>query len=112
MIWQTNSAKLACATMFTLFFGSVPSHCVSLRSCYPLSSGSIFAPRFIVSQAATGARPASTQTYNIQDFLMFHFTQAMAYVAQSTHEAGLNYSTEKDGGVLGWDTFNEPDRGW
>ncbi|CEP01624.1 hypothetical protein PBRA_008566 [Plasmodiophora brassicae] len=90
MIWQTNcnddtcvcDAKLASATMFTLFFG-----------------GRRFAPRFLVDDAdGDGAR------YNVQDYLQAHFVSAMTYVARRVHDA--------DVAVLGWDSLNEPDPGW
>lgn len=123
MIWQTNcnddtcvcvsrwpdpcappsrlDAKLASATMFTLFFGCVPSnvgralpgsHCTHHR-------GRRFAPRFLVDDADDdGAR------YNVQDYLQAHFVSAMTYVARRVHDA--------DVAVLGWDSLNEPDPGW
>eukprot|EP00474_Spongospora_subterranea_P009967 CRZ10425.1 hypothetical protein [Spongospora subterranea] len=95
MIWQTNYYKLACATMFTLFFG-----------------GNVFAPRFRVAQSRTDSRMPGDQHFNVQDYLTFHFIQSMSYVAKRINEEGLNCQMDRNGGVLGWDTLNEPDRGW
>lgn len=59
MIWSTNYARLACQTMFTLFWG-----------------GRDFAPQAILDGQ------------NIQDYLQNHFIAACKYLAQKIHEAG------------------------
>lgn len=59
MIWATNYWRLACQTIFTLFFG-----------------GRDFAPNAIINGM------------NIQDFLQNHFIGACRHLAQRIHEAG------------------------
>lgn len=59
MIWSTNYSRLACQTMFTLFWG-----------------GRDFAPKAIIDGQ------------NIQDYLQSHFIAACKYLAQKIHEAG------------------------
>lgn len=61
MIWPTNYYKLACATMFTLFFG-----------------GKIFAPKCIVS--------ANGKSMNIQDYLQKHYFDALIQLARRINE--------------------------
>ncbi|KAJ3209173.1 hypothetical protein HK099_008562 [Clydaea vesicula] len=84
MIWPTNYNKLACSTMFTLFFG-----------------GKVFAPKCEVENK-DGIK------VNIQDFLQQHFVDAIAMVAKAVKkEGGL-----EDSVVLGYDTLNEPHHGF
>ncbi|EKD18776.1 putative glycosyl hydrolase [Drepanopeziza brunnea f. sp. 'multigermtubi' MB_m1] len=59
MIWSTNYHRLACQTMFTLFF-----------------AGRDFAPKCIIDDK------------NIQDYLQDHFINALAHLAKRIHEAG------------------------
>lgn len=59
MIWSTNYQRLACATMFTLFFG-----------------GRDFAPKCIVDGV------------NVQDYLQGHFFRAIKHLAHRMEEAG------------------------
>ncbi|CAN8104873.1 unnamed protein product [Discula destructiva] len=59
MIWSTNYQRLACATMFTLFFG-----------------GKDFAPKCIVDGV------------NVQDYLQGHFFGAIKHLAHRMKEAG------------------------
>lgn len=59
MIWATNYQRLACATMFTLFW-----------------AGREFAPRAIIDGK------------NIQDYLQDHFISACKHLAQRIREAG------------------------
>lgn len=82
MIWPTNYYKLACATMFTLFFG-----------------GNVFAPKCLVDNRV-----------NIQDFLQNHYCNAIAALAKRIHEETnledsvvLGYDTlnEPSGGWIG-----------
>ena len=60
MIWPSNYYKLACATMFTLFFG-----------------GKTFAPQFEV------------QGQNIQDFLQDHYINSIKKVAERVKDLGI-----------------------
>lgn len=59
MIWSTNYQRLACATMFTLFF-----------------AGKDFAPKCIVDGV------------NVQDYLQSHFFCAIKHLAHRMKEAG------------------------
>jgi hypothetical protein len=59
MIWATNYYRLACATIFTLFF-----------------AGRHFAPKCIIDGK------------NIQDYLQDHFVNACAFLAKRIHESG------------------------
>jgi hypothetical protein len=59
MIWATNYYRLACATMFTLFF-----------------AGRHFTPKCIIDGK------------NIQDYLQDHFVNACAFLAKRIHESG------------------------
>lgn len=59
MIWSTNYQRLACLTMFTLFF-----------------AGKDFAPKCVINDQ------------NIQDFLQDHFIAAVKHLAQRIHDAG------------------------
>jgi Cellulase (glycosyl hydrolase family 5) len=59
MIWSTNYTRLACQTLFTLFFG-----------------GKDFAPNAIIDGG------------NIQDYLTDHYLGACRHLAQRIHEAG------------------------
>ncbi|KAI8854346.1 glycoside hydrolase superfamily, partial [Chytridium lagenaria] len=83
MIWPTNYAKLACATMFTLFFG-----------------GKTFAPQCL--------GPDGT---NIQDFLQNHYFGAFAELAKRIALASVEFGLE-DEVVIGYDTLNEPHPGF
>ena len=82
MIWGTNYTRLACQTMFTLFF-----------------AGKTFAPKAIIDGQ------------NIQDYLQSHFLNALKHLAQRIHEAGdLNNEVvigwesvnEPNRGLIGW----------
>jgi len=59
MIWSTNYQRLACQTMFTMFF-----------------AGRDFAPKCIIDGK------------NIQDYLQEHFISAVTYLAKKIHEVG------------------------
>ena len=78
MIWATNYYRLACQTIFTLFFG-----------------GKSFAPNAIIDGK------------NIQDYLQEHFLAAIRHLAERIHAAG----DLEDEGVIGWESWNEPNRG-
>ena len=77
MIWPTNYAKLACATMFTLFFG-----------------GTDFAPRTTVE-----GEP-------VQEFLQRHYIDAIKQVAIRLkglpNVAGYDTLNEPSPGFIGW----------
>ena len=61
MIWPTNLSKLACATMYTLFFG-----------------GDVFAPHILVKDVP------------VQQYLQDHYCQAYSYLAKKVKMVGLN----------------------
>ncbi|TQS37331.1 hypothetical protein Golomagni_02199 [Golovinomyces magnicellulatus] len=82
MIWSTNYTRLACQTMFTLFF-----------------AGRDFAPKCIIDGK------------NIQDFLQDHFIRAISHLAKRIHEAGdleddlvigWESMNEPNRGLVGW----------
>ncbi|POS85164.1 (Trans)glycosidase [Erysiphe pulchra] len=82
MIWSTNYTRLACQTIFTLFF-----------------AGRDFAPKCIINEK------------NIQDFLQDHFIGALSYFAKKIHEAGdlednpvIGWESinEPNRGLVGW----------
>jgi hypothetical protein len=85
MVWPTNYSKLACATMFTLFFG-----------------GQTFAPECMVPNDLDGKGEI-----NVQDWLQGHYVSAIARLAIAIVGAGL-----QDSVVLGYDTLNEPSKGY
>ena len=82
MIWSTNYTRLACQTIFTLFF-----------------AGKDFAPKAIIDGK------------NIQDYLQDHLMGALKHLAQRLHEAGdINNDivigweslNEPNRGLVGW----------
>jgi hypothetical protein len=82
MLWPTNYQRLACFTMFNLFY-----------------AGKDFAPNAIIDGQ------------NIQDYLTDHFVAACKHLAQAIHEAGdledeciLGWESmnEPNRGCLGW----------
>jgi hypothetical protein len=83
MIWSSNASKLACATMFSLFFG-----------------GNDFAPHTIVD-----GEPA-------QEYLQRHYIEAIRQVALRLKDQPnvLGYDTlnEPSGGYIGWKDLNIP----
>lgn len=82
MIWNTNTYKLACATMFTLFFG-----------------GREFAPRTCVDDLS------------IQDYLQQHYFNAMRQVAQAVagcrNVIGFEVMNEPSRGYIGLKDLND-----
>jgi hypothetical protein len=77
MIWATNYPKLACATMFTLFFG-----------------GNDFAPELKVDEVP------------IQEYLQSHYLDAIQQVAIKLKDldnvVGFDTLNEPSGGWIGW----------
>ncbi|KAF9539058.1 hypothetical protein EC957_005832 [Mortierella hygrophila] len=86
MVWLTNYYKLACATMFTLFY-----------------AGRILAPKSTFENGV-----------NIQDYLQEHFLGAIRALVDRIHncrdEEGRNLL--EDDVVIGYDSWNEPSNGW
>ncbi|KAF9905591.1 hypothetical protein EC991_001552 [Linnemannia zychae] len=86
MVWLTNYYKLACATMFTLFY-----------------AGKILAPDCTFDNGV-----------NIQDYLQSHFLGAIRALVDRIHscrdESGRNLL--EDDVVIGYDSWNEPSNGW
>jgi hypothetical protein len=87
MIWPSNHHKLACGTMFTLFFG-----------------GRDFCPEFTVSD----------KKVNIQDYLQEHFIAAMTEVAfklvDEPNVLGFETLNEPNMGMLGWKDLAKPSK--
>ncbi|KAJ3137920.1 hypothetical protein HK100_000266 [Physocladia obscura] len=83
MVWVSNYDKLACATMFTVFYG-----------------GATFAPKL---------KSPDDASESIQDYLQDHFCDAFVELAK---RIGQNDIKLVDDVVLGYDTLNEPDCGW
>jgi hypothetical protein len=83
MIWPTNYTKLACATMFTLFFG-----------------GNDFAP-----QATVEGEP-------VQEYLQRHYIEAIRQVATRLkglpNVAGYDTLNEPSPGYIGWADLTAP----
>jgi hypothetical protein len=81
MIWSTNAAKLACATMFTLFFG-----------------GNDFAPHTRI------------QGEPVQEFLQRHYLQAITQLAirlrDQPNVIGYDTLNEPSCGYIGWRDLN------
>ncbi|KAF9129082.1 hypothetical protein BGW39_004481 [Mortierella sp. 14UC] len=86
MVWLTNYYKLACATMFTLFY-----------------AGKILAPNCTFDNGV-----------NIQDYLQSHFLGAIRALVDRIHscrdESGRRLL--EDDVVIGYDSWNEPSNGW
>ena len=79
MVWSTNYGRLISQTIFTLFFG-----------------GRDFAPNCIIDGQ------------NIQDYLQFHFIEAVGRLADLIRETSPDLL---DDCILGWDSMNEPFEG-
>lgn len=83
MAWSSNSAKLACATMFTLFFG-----------------GNHFAPRSMLD-----GEP-------IQEFMQRHYIDSIRQLAlrlkDQPHVLGYDTMNEPSCGYIGWKDLNTP----
>jgi Glycoside hydrolase family 5 C-terminal domain/Cellulase (glycosyl hydrolase family 5) len=83
MIWSSNAGKLACATMFSLFFG-----------------GNDFAPL-----TKLDGEPA-------QDFLQRHYIEAIQQVAlrlkDQPNVLGYDTMNEPSNGYIGWQDLNTP----
>ncbi|KAF9201770.1 hypothetical protein BGZ49_008020 [Haplosporangium sp. Z 27] len=86
MAWLTNYYKLACASMFTLFY-----------------AGKILAPKCTFDNGV-----------NIQEYLQSHFLGAIQALVNKIHECrdeeGKNLL--EDEVVIGYDSWNEPSCGW
>ena len=83
MTWPCNHHRLACGTMFTLFFG-----------------GRDFAPNFVVDGV------------NIQDYLQSHYIRAMTRVARALRDEanvlGFDAFNEPSLGMIGWRDLARP----
>ena len=83
MIWSSNASKLACATMFTLFFG-----------------GNDFAPVTLVE-----GQP-------VQEYLQGHYIAAIRQLAMrlkdQPHVLGYDTLNEPSAGYIGWKDLNAP----
>tara|TARA_X000000368_G_scaffold270654_1_gene214562 strand:+ start:627 stop:2912 length:2286 start_codon:yes stop_codon:yes gene_type:complete len=83
MTWPCNHHRLACGTMFTLFFG-----------------GRDFAPNFVI------------EGVNIQDYLQSHFIRAMTRVARAlrgeANVLGFDAFNEPNLGMIGWRDLARP----
>ncbi|KAF9362662.1 hypothetical protein BGX34_005727 [Mortierella sp. NVP85] len=86
MVWLTNYYKLACATMFTLFY-----------------AGSLLAPQCTFDNGV-----------NIQEYLQSHFLGAIRALVNKIHacQDGAGRPLLEDDVVLGYDSWNEPSCGW
>jgi hypothetical protein len=86
MVWLTNYYKLACATMFTLFY-----------------AGKILAPSCTFDNGV-----------NIQDYLQSHFLNAIRALVEKIHSCRDEYGRHllEDDVVIGYDSWNEPSNGW
>ncbi|VVT45565.1 uncharacterized protein SAPINGB_P000793 [Magnusiomyces paraingens] len=82
MLWSSNYTRLACATMFTLFFG-----------------GRDFAPK------------CTLNGQNIQNYLQDHFINAVCYLAHRIHKYHPQL-TRGNSTILGWESINEPGEGY
>ncbi|KAF9915322.1 hypothetical protein BX616_006408 [Lobosporangium transversale] len=86
MVWLTNYYKLACASMFTLFY-----------------AGRLLAPKCTFNSGT-----------NIQDFLQSHFLGAIEALVQKIHDCKDKDGNPllEDHVVIGYDSWNEPSCGW
>ncbi|KAH7056338.1 glycoside hydrolase superfamily [Linnemannia elongata] len=86
MVWLTNYYKLACATMFTLFY-----------------AGRILAPNCTFENGV-----------NIQDYLQEHFLGAIRALVDRIHDCRDEEGRIllEDDVVIGYDSWNEPSNGW
>lgn len=82
MLWATNYARLAAATMYTLFF-----------------AGRTYAPKCIINGV------------NIQNYLESHFINAVRYLAVKVCEA-IDHDANLGNSILGWESINEPGHGY
>jgi hypothetical protein len=83
MIWSSNAGKLACATMFSLFFG-----------------GNDFAPN------------TNVEGEPVQEYLQKHYIEAMRQVAlrlkDEPNVLGYDTMNEPSCGYIGWQDLNTP----
>ncbi|KAG0309306.1 hypothetical protein BGZ98_003674 [Dissophora globulifera] len=86
MVWLTNYYKLACATLFTLFY-----------------AGRILAPGCTFDNGV-----------NIQDYLQSHFLGAIRALVDRIHACTDDAGEQllEDHVVIGYDSWNEPSCGW
>ncbi|KAF9347354.1 hypothetical protein BGX26_001156, partial [Mortierella sp. AD094] len=89
MAWLTNYYKLACASMFTLFY-----------------AGKTLAPKCTFENGV-----------NIQDYLQSHFLGSIKALVDRIHECRDGEGKEgknllEDEVVIGYDSWNEPSCGW
>ncbi|KAF9948593.1 hypothetical protein BGZ72_009509 [Mortierella alpina] len=86
MVWLTNYYKLACASMFTLFY-----------------AGKTLAPQCTFDNGV-----------NIQEYLQSHFLGAIEALVERIHQCmdSDGKSLLEDEVVIGYDSWNEPSCGW
>lgn len=84
LAWYFNYNRIACQTMFTLFFG-----------------GKTFTPSFCVGEK------------NIQDFLQSHYIDAVCYLMERLKEnpfvVGCNTMNEPNAGLIGKNLYGRPE---
>lgn len=104
MIWPTNYFKLACATMFTLFFGG--------KDFAPLCMVDTEKNEMVLLSKEDHEQVLSGTTkpnlVNIQDYLQDHYISSIQSLVKHMK---TNYSV-LDTVVVGYDTLNEPSGGF
>ena len=107
MIWPTNYYKLACATMFTLFFGG---DTFARRCVVDIDENSCNndAMRLLPVSDCDTWQPTST-CKRIQPYLQEHYINAICFLVGRIKACAPDLL---DLVVTGYDTLNEPSRGY